>query len=341
MENRKLRMIAVAALLSIAATLTAQAPADGPKLVVPEKIIDMGEVAKGEVLEANFKLVNEGSETLLVKAVRPTCGCTVADYDREIAAGGEGWVKAKLDTEDFSGPVSKSILIMTNDPLDPTVTVVIKADVTPYIEVVPRPLIRFNAVKHEEMSERVVVTAAEGEQNFNISRVESSVPYLVTSVRTLEGDDLLRGRGDNQYEIRLTLADDAPVGPVSAQLTVHTDHPKAPEVSIKVYGVIRALIHITPPQIQFGTIEATARPGRNLIVVSNRSGDAKTEVTSATIDDDAFAASVRTIQEGRRFQVTVTVNQGAEPGVRDALLKVSTTDPDFPELTVPVRANIK
>jgi hypothetical protein len=338
--NRSM-IIAVAALLSIAAAAAAQAPADGPKLVVTDKVIDLGEVAKGEVVEANFRLANEGSEKLLIKAVRPTCGCTVADYDREIAPDSEGWIKAKLDTEDFSGPVSKSILVMTNDPVDPTVTVVIKANVTPYIEIVPRPLIRFNAVKHEGMSERVVVVAAEQEQEFKIDRISSSVPYLVTSIRKLEGDDLLRGRGNTQYEVTLTLAEDAPVGPVSAELTLHTDHPKAGEVPIKVYGVVRALLHVTPPQIQFGTIEAKARPGRNVIVVSNRTTSASTEVTSATIDDSAFAASVRTIQEGRRYQVTVTVNEGATPGVRDAVLKLATTDPDFPELTVPVRADIR
>ena len=38
------------------------------------------------------------------KPVRPTCGCTVADFDREIAPGKTGYIKAKLDTRDFSGP---------------------------------------------------------------------------------------------------------------------------------------------------------------------------------------------------------------------------------------------
>ncbi len=75
----------------------------------------------------------------------------MADFDREIAAGKSGFVKAKLDTGDFSGPISKSILIMTSDPQEPTVTVVIKATVHPYVEVLaagPDPFQRRPARTH-------------------------------------------------------------------------------------------------------------------------------------------------------------------------------------------------
>jgi hypothetical protein len=131
------------------------------------------------------------------------------------------------------------------------------------------------------------------------------------------------------------------VGPVNAQLTVHTDHPKAPQVPIKVYGVIRALLHVTPPQIQFGTVVAKSGPGRNVIVVNNRSDGTETEVTSASVDDAAFETNVTTVEQGRRYQVTVTIKQDADPGVRDSVLTLTTTDATFPELTVPVRANIQ
>ena len=118
----------------------------------------------------------------------------------------------------------------------------------------------------------------------------SSVPFLKASSRQLSGSELVPGKPGTQYEVRLSLADDAPVGPVSANLTVKTDHPKAKEVTVKVYGVVRSLIHVTPSQVQFGTVDAQAKPGRNLIVVNNRTGDAAMEVTGASVDDGAFDA---------------------------------------------------
>jgi hypothetical protein len=326
-------------LMSVSAI--AQEAAGGPKLAVPGKIVDLGNVSKGDMVEAVFKLVNEGNEPLLVKSVRPTCGCTVADYDPEILPGAEGQVTAKLDTTDFSGPVSKSILIMTNDSVNPTVTVVIKANVQPHIDVLPRPLIRFNAVTKEDMEETVIIVASDPEREFKITEVESSVSYLLASYRSLDEGERLAGHSASQYEISLKLADDVQVGPVSGRLIIHTDHPDAPSVPIKVYGVVRALLHVTPPQIQFGSVEAKDRPGRNVIVVSNRTGGVKTQVTGVSVDDPAFSAEVRSIKEGSRYQVTVTIDPEAEPGVYSAQLTVKTNDPEYPELEVPVRAKIR
>ncbi|HQN97366.1 MAG TPA: DUF1573 domain-containing protein [Thermoanaerobaculales bacterium] len=338
MRQTTSRLVAAAACCLLAGAVAAQAA--GPKMVVPEKVKDTGTVAQGAVVDISFAISNEGTEPLQIKAVRPTCGCTVADYDKEIAPGGSGAVKAKLDTKDFSGPISKSILIMTNDPTEPTVSVVIKANVQPIVEVLPRPLIRFNAVQREPMTQKVVVVATDASRPFKVTKVESNVPFLTTAVRRLEGSELIADKPGDQYEVAVALADGAPVGPVSGTVTIVTDNPKAEQVPVKVYGVVRALLHVTPTQLEFGSVEAKARPGRNLIVVNNRT-EGSVKVTGAAIDDPAFDASVATIEEGKRYQVTVTVKGDAAAGPRNATLTVKTTDRDFPELKVPVKASLR
>ena len=326
--------------VTLAVTAVEMDAADGPKLMVPEKIMDMGRVAQGEVLNVDFAVVNEGDETLEIKAVRPTCGCTVADFDREIAPGKTGYIKAKLDTRDFSGPISKSILIMTNDPQDPTRTLVIKTEVHPYVQVLPRALVRFNAVQHEPMEQKITVVADEEEKDFKVNAVKSSVPFLLASVRPVPSDQLMAGKSPQQYEITLTMKENPPVGPVNTVLEIETNHPKAKKVPVKVFGVVRALLHVTPSQIQFGAIEAKKQPGRNVIVVNNRSGGVAVKVTGATVNDPAFNAEIVPIEKGRRYQVTVTVNPDASAGPRDAVLTLKTDDPEFPTVEVPVRANI-
>lgn len=338
LNNRLTTVVLVASILAAGA---AAAQSDGrPVLVVPSKIVDAGTVSQGVVVDAIFDLVNEGNAKLSVKAVRPTCGCTVADFDREIAPGATGKVKAKLDTKDFAGPISKSILVMTDDPENPTVTLVIKADIRPYVEILPRPLIRFNAVMHEPMEQTFIVAGADPEQNLAVTGVESSVPFIATSVRKMASDELIAGKSKSQYEVKMSLTDSAPVGPINAVLTVNTDVKQAPKVPVKVYGVVRALIHVTPTQVQFGSVEAKTRPGRNLIVVNNRTDGTKVQVTAAKVGDEAFDAQVATIEEGRRYQVTVVVKPDANPGTRDTTLTLTTDDADFPTVTVPVRANL-
>jgi len=341
MSKTRSTLLTAAGLVVLALFAGAAADAaDGPKLVVPEKIKDMGKVAQGEVLNVDFELVNEGDETLEVKAVRPTCGCTVADFDREIAPGKTGYIKAKLDTRDFSGPISKSILIMTNDAQDPTMTVVIKTIVHPYVEVLPRALVRFNAVQHEPMNQKITVVADEDEKDFVVTGVKSSVPFLIAKVSPLPKAQRLAGKSAQQYEILLSMKDDAPIGPVNAVLDVETNHPKAKTVPVKVFGVVRSLLHVTPSQVQFGAVSAKKQPGRNIILVNNRSGGVQIKVTGAQVNDPAFATEVVTIEDGRRYQVTVTVKPDASPGPRDAVLTLNTSDSEFPTLEVPVRANI-
>jgi hypothetical protein len=338
MLNKAMTTISVGVLSLAAAVASAQG---GPNMVVEEKVKDVGIVAQGEVVDVDFKIANEGGDVLQIKAVRPTCGCTVADYDKEIPAGGSGFVKAKLDTKDFSGPISKSILIMTNDPREPTLSVVIKATVQPFVEVLPRPLIRFNAVQREPMTEKVVIVATEPDRDFAVTKVTSHVSFLKPSVKELTGGDRVAGKAGKQYEVGVQISDDAPVGPVSAKLTIHTDHPKAKEVVVKVYGVVRALIHVTPSQVQFGTVNAKAKAGRNVIVVNNRTESGNMKVTGASVDDAAFDTAVATIEDGRRYQVTVNVKEDAPAGARTATMKINTTDPDFPELEIPIKANIR
>ena len=339
MLKNLLTFVALAVMMTVAATTFAQTEGS-PTLVVASKVMDAGTVSQGTTVDAVFDLVNEGDTKLVIKAVRPTCGCTVADFDKEIAPGATGHIKAKLDTKDFSGPISKSILVMTDDPQSPTVTLVIKANIRPFVEILPRPLIRFNAVLNEPMNQTFIVVGADPEAALTVRSVESSVPFLATSMRQLGGDELIEGKSKSQYEITLSLTDDAPVGPVNAVLSVNTDLKEAPKVPVKVYGVIRALIHVTPSQVQFGSVEAKSRPGRNLIVVNNRSGGVKVSVQAASINDAAFNAEVVTIEQGRRYQITVTVKPDATPGPRDAVLTIKTSDAEFPEVEVPVRANI-
>ncbi len=331
----------LSAVLLASTFIFAQETSDsGPHMVVPEKIMDIGEVAQGVIADVNFKIINEGDETLEIKAVRPTCGCTVAKFDREIAAGKTGWIKTKLDTRDFAGPISKSILVMTSDPQTSAITLIIKADVHPYVEVLPRPLLRFNTLQKEGASEKVTIIALDGASDFKVLKAESSSSFLTAEIRKLESDELLKGHPEIQYEVKVTVSDDAPVGPVQGELTIHTNHKMAKKVSVKIFGVIRSVLQISPAQVQFGPVQASAGPGRHIIVVNNRPAT-PVKLTNVTIDDSAFDAKIVEVSEGKRYQVTVKINKDAEKGSHDAKLVLTTDDKEFPTLTVPVRASIR
>ncbi|MCD4751039.1 MAG: DUF1573 domain-containing protein [Thermoanaerobaculales bacterium] len=312
-----------------------------PKLVIAEKVIDLGEVAQGEVSKVVFELRNEGDKTLTVRSVRPTCGCTVAEYDKEISAGGKGSIRATLDTAGFKGAIAKSIMVMSDDGQNPTTVLVIKALVQPYIEIMPRALVRFNVLQQEEAKQKVVIAATERSGKFKITGAEADSEFLEVTFRSLQEDEMIPGKPSPQYELAVQLSSDAPVGPLSSVITVKTSAKKAEKLEIKVFGVVRALLRVTPPELQFGVVEARMAPARNVIVVNNRPGS-PIEITKAVVNDPAFTTEIIEIEKGKRHQVTVTVKRtAAGAGIKNAILTLTTTDAETPELTVPVKANLR
>src|SRR5947209_1561568 len=63
--------------------------ASAPRLVLEQTELELPEHEPGTPMEFVFHLKNTGTALLQIK-VKPSCGCLLADYDREILPGGTG-----------------------------------------------------------------------------------------------------------------------------------------------------------------------------------------------------------------------------------------------------------
>ena len=124
----RLACLAAAGLFVATAGLEAQKPAGkpapkagaaSPRIEVSPETKDAGTVAKGQVVDAVFVVKNMGGSDLVISDARPSCGCTVTSFDKVIKPGAEGKIQSSVDTKSFSGPISKSVLIVSNDPERP------------------------------------------------------------------------------------------------------------------------------------------------------------------------------------------------------------------------------
>ena len=79
-----------------------------------QDVIDYGEVAKGSNGERVFVFQNTGDKPLLIKNVKTSCGCTVADYPKTAVAPGEkAEIKVGYDTNRLNN-FSKTIEVYSN-----------------------------------------------------------------------------------------------------------------------------------------------------------------------------------------------------------------------------------
>jgi len=100
----------------------------GPRLVVEEPNRELGSVNRDEAIELSFTVANRGDAELELE-VRPTCGCTVVDYDRRIGQGENGTIRATITFGRAVGASSKIIRVVSNDDLQPTVDLKVVAQV--------------------------------------------------------------------------------------------------------------------------------------------------------------------------------------------------------------------
>ncbi len=90
--------------------------AQGPVMSFETTEIDYGTIEKGSDPLRVFKFKNTGTEPLVIKNARGSCGCTVPKWPKEpIMPGEEGEIEVRYDTNRI-GPFTKTVTITTNEP---------------------------------------------------------------------------------------------------------------------------------------------------------------------------------------------------------------------------------
>lgn len=77
---------------------------------------NLGNIDKGQIAEITWKFRNTGKNPLYVTEVHAGCGCTIPEKPEEpIAPGADGTIKAKFNSSNFSGHVTKEVYVQANN----------------------------------------------------------------------------------------------------------------------------------------------------------------------------------------------------------------------------------
>lgn len=81
-------------------------------------IVDYGTIENGSEPLRVVKFTNTGTEPLVIKNARGSCGCTVPTWEKTpIAPGQSSTIEIRYDTK-RTGPINKSVTITTNEGPD-------------------------------------------------------------------------------------------------------------------------------------------------------------------------------------------------------------------------------
>lgn len=75
---------------------------------------DFGKVPQGKPVTTDFVYTNIGEEPLILTEVKPTCGCTIADYTKTpVKKGDKGSIKITYNAA-VEAPFNKTIVVTSN-----------------------------------------------------------------------------------------------------------------------------------------------------------------------------------------------------------------------------------
>lgn len=92
----------------------------GPHLEWESTVVDYGDIKKGSDPVRKAIFYNKGTEPLIIKSARGSCGCTVPTWPKEpIMPGEKGVIEIRYDTQRV-GPINKTVSVSTNESEEET-----------------------------------------------------------------------------------------------------------------------------------------------------------------------------------------------------------------------------
>ncbi|HKL09739.1 MAG TPA: DUF1573 domain-containing protein [Bacteroidales bacterium] len=111
--------------------LTDKERENAPKIEIEERNHNFGKVPRDQKeIETDFHFKNTGKSDLIIRKIRTTCGCTTANLEKKVLKPGEtSSFRAVFTPGSRKGIQRKSIYIISNDPKNPEVRLMITGEI--------------------------------------------------------------------------------------------------------------------------------------------------------------------------------------------------------------------
>jgi hypothetical protein len=336
---------ALAVLLISAQIALCQNPDGAPKIVIAKTEHNFGEVKKGEVASYSFVFQNEGPAELLIKNVTPSCGCTASEFTKAVARGQQGKITLSINTANFTGAVTKSAEVTTNDPQRERFTLALNLVITSDEEPQGRQIGPFIVGP----SNQSILRSAQGipanglitinniaAQPIRITRVDPNGDAFSVNLNTLsEG---------KRYSLSFVSSTNLPVGSHKQTVKLATDSKEKPELEINLEAIVINAVSVNPQSLVFESVpvsdpEADISVLSKLLWVRLERG-AGVEIKSIS-SDLSFVKVKRDATYGQSQMVVLRVGFSEKPskGTHKGRIRIETNDPNTKVIEIPITVN--
>ncbi len=303
-----------------------------PEIFFEEPDFNFGKIYKGEKVNHIYKFENRGKSILEINKVKSSCGCTaVILTDKNVLPGKTGEIKATFNSGSNRGNVKKSITVASNDPNSPTYRLSISGEIIEEISARPHN-INFGSIYINDEIDKNITVKSLTESNFNINKITSSKPFVNASIAE---------KNEGGYNINVALKGNHQVGRFSGNISLETDSPRQPKVTIPFFGEITGDITIYPKRIYYGTITKGKELTQKLFVKINKD-DIKISNTKVSPDFLSIKVVEKYEEENNpHCLIEIKLHKEAIVGKLNGLLELKTNSKIQPIIKIPIIGEIK
>ena len=242
---------------------------------------DFGTVARAAKTEFRFAFDNPYNQTIQVRNVRTSCGCTTPTVETEIVPpGGRGSILARFNTGTHTGARSATLTVTFDKPNFSEVQLHVKGYIRSDVVFQPGEASFGNLMQGTSKTIEVAVDYA-GKPAWQINKVTSSDSFI-----TVVPTEVSRQNGRIRYSLALSITGEAPVGPLESEIVVHTNDRNLTTVPLRLMANIAPEISVSPQTLSLGDI-VQGEPLKQLIVLKGQQPFLINSVESGEFDIEA------------------------------------------------------
>jgi hypothetical protein len=332
-------MLAAAFGLLFQASSLAFASSQTGGAVFPSMHHEFGTVKQGEKVVHGFAFRNETATPLSIKQVDLSEAGMTARFKRAIPPGEQGMITLAWDTSKVKGEVKGDAIVHFADSSQPPVILALGGTVKPPIEIQPYPAAFFSTFKGEGARRKLTIINNE-DHPLAITRIEPDGKHFTASLETVTPGKV--------YRLDVEIPSGVPPGRYMEAVYLHTDHPAFARMKVQVNVLVKDELYVNPESVDYGSISRAhvmKTPGladllTQTFLVKKRTG----AFTIKSITSDVPAVELKRSPDSGKddiFQIHAGLKRELlQPGEIKGNIVIETDDPQFPRLTVPVRAEV-
>lgn len=290
---------------------------------------DFGTVPAGTLSAHTFTFTNIYDVPLQVVDVRLECGCLKAFPPNKVLQPNEqAEFTVTMNAAQFKGAVTKKVLVTVGPSYVSTAELRFSAVSRDDVSLTAPGMIDFGIVPQGKSAEKAVTlkyTGAMKDWKAELAKGPAG-PY------TVDVKEVARGFLSTDYKITVSLKDTAAAGPLSDTITLKTNDPNTPTVTVAVGGSVQPPVSATVDKVVFEGVKAGDTPPPQKVLIR-----ANAKCTVSGLADDGDGVSVEVFPQAHEVHV-VTVKyeptKAVTPFVKQVRLK--TDLPGKPEVVFAV-----